>query len=241
MSHPLDHHQPSPADRSRGRLPARRPDHLVDGAVDHQRRRLDRRRVSWCGRPRRRSRRAGGHRPRTSKPRSKLRACAFPDVLLVASKPVDPDQPEYLGGALDVAIAVARRGAEQVPVDRERRLAVPAAAGRRHDRGQRADHARDARRRASGRSCRPSRRPRCEPGRYQLAEQAGGVLGHVGERVLLRARLGGASSGRASGGGSRSGSSGRCRGCRSGRRRSRARPAARRSPRARRSSASPGP
>ena len=61
---------------------------------------------------------------------------ALADVLLVAREAGRADQAEDLGRALDVSIAVAGRGAEQVGIDRGRGLTLPAVARRGHDRGE---------------------------------------------------------------------------------------------------------
>ncbi len=186
MAHPLDLDQPGAGDRLRGRPPAGGPDHLVDGAVDHQGRSRDRPQLLGAVG-------GGDDRAELAPARPDVVAAvvaaggALADVGLVAGEAGRADQPEDLGGAVDVALPVARWRPEQVLVDREGGLPVPAAAGRRHDRGQRAnelgvlggedlaDH--------------PAHRGTDDVGGgdAELADQARGVLGHVGERVLLGA------------------------------------------------------
>ena len=121
----------------------------------------------------------------TSKPAVEAAGRPLADVLLVPVEAGRPDEPEDLGGALDVAVAVAGRRLEEIAVDGERRLAVQAAAGRGHDRGEGPDHLRmlggehlpdhPAHRGADHVGGRDS----------QLAKQHRRVLRHVAERVLL--------------------------------------------------------
>ena len=176
----------------------------------------------WCDRPRRRSRRAGGRPPgRRSRGRRRgrrARGCTAHRARSRSSRP---------GRRSRRSAGCSHRGrgagAEQVAIDGGRGLAVPAAARRGHDRGERADELGML-------------------GRQHLADHAAHRgAHHVGgrdssprsssavssamsrERVLLGPELRGGASGPRSAGGSRSGSSGRCRGCRSGPRRSHAR------------------